>query len=136
MAPRRWAWIAAATDNQFRPLVNPEASGVNVYGTNGAVVSEGYVGKIMGVPVYTDASIPTNLGAGTNQDAIIVLRASDVMLWEGVAGGTEPRIEAFEQPFAGSLGVLFRVYSFAAMALRFPASVGVITGTGLVAPSF
>ncbi|MCX5349180.1 phage major capsid protein [Streptomyces mirabilis] len=134
--PRRWAWIAAATDSQFRPLVNPEASGVNVYGTNGAIASEGYVGKIMGVPVYTDASIPTNLGAGTNQDAIIVLRASDVMLWEGVAGGTEPRIEAFEQPFAGSLGVLFRVYSFAAMASRYPASIGVITGTGLVAPSF
>jgi HK97 family phage major capsid protein len=136
MAPRRWAWIAAATDSQFRPLVNPEASGVNVYGTNGAVASEGYVGKIMGVPVYTDASVPTNLGAGTNQDAIIVLRASDVMLWEGVAGGTEPRIEAFEQPFAGSLGVLFRVYSFAAMASRYPQSIGVITGTGLVAPSF
>jgi HK97 family phage major capsid protein len=136
MAPRRWAWIAAAVDGQFRPLVNPEASGVNVVGTNGVVASEGYVGKIMGIPVYSDPSIPTNLGAGT-QDAIIVLRASDVMLWEGVAGGgTEPRIEAFEQPFAGSLGVLFRVYNFAAMASRYPASIGVITGTGLAAPSF
>lgn len=134
--PRRWAWLAAATDSQFRPLVNVEASSVNVIGTSGDVASVGYVGKIMGIPVYTDASIPTNLGAGTNQDPIIVLRAPDVMLWEGVSGGTGPRIEAFDAPFAGSLGVLFRVYNFAAMAPRYPQSIGVITGTGLVPPTF
>jgi hypothetical protein len=36
----------------------------------------------MGLPVVTDPSIPNTLGAGTNEDRIIMMRASDLYLWE------------------------------------------------------
>ena len=42
----------------------------------------GAVGTLQGLPVVVDASIPTNLG--TNEDVILVIRASDTMLFGSV----------------------------------------------------
>jgi hypothetical protein len=87
---------------------------------------------ILGLPVIVDPNIPTNIGAGTNQDNVYVARAADLRLWE-----TGLRAETFTEPYADSMGVLFRAFAYsAAIPGRYTTSVSVISGTGLVAPTF
>ncbi|MFF3910132.1 hypothetical protein ACFYZJ_30095 [Streptomyces sp. NPDC001848] len=133
MHPRRWAWIVAQIDSQNRPLVVPgEAGPVNAVGVFSQVMEEGYVGQILGLPVWLDSNIPTNLGGGTNQDRIFVLRASDLRLWE-----SHIRAEAFQQTYANNMSVFVRLYNYAAaIPNRYAASICIISGTGLVTTSF
>jgi HK97 family phage major capsid protein len=133
MHPSRWAWCLASLDSQSRPLVVPDTAGpFNAMANPGAVASQGYVGHIMGLPVYVDATIPTNQGAGTNQDVIVVARMADLMLWEG-----NVKAEAFAQTYAAQMSVFVRLYNYMSFqAARYPASISVISGTGLVAPTF
>jgi HK97 family phage major capsid protein len=131
MHPRRWAYFLSATDNSSRPLVTPDTSFNPIASSNG-VISSARVGTLQGLPVYTDPNIPTNLGAGTNQDPILILRTDDVIFYEST-----PRSEASIQPGFMSLSVNLRFYRYVALhASRFPKSVVVINGTGLVAPTF
>lgn len=130
MHPRRWAWVLNALDSSARPLVVPNGSSFNPVGTGGAA-AQGPAGTLAGLPVYLDANIPTNLGAATNQDQVFVLRRGDHMLWE-----TPVEASSFEATYAPSNAVYFRVNGFAAFITRYAASSQVISGTGLVAPSF
>lgn len=134
MHPRRWAFALASLDTAGRPLVVPSAQmpqNALALDENG-VVAEGYVGTLQGLPVFQDPSIPINLGAGTNEDRIIILRSDDVILFEG-----SPRSEAFREPLAAQLSILLRFYNYVALhASRYPASIAVISGTGLVTPTF
>jgi HK97 family phage major capsid protein len=133
MHPRRWAWFLAAADSSNRPLVVPSAGGPNNALANlTAVHSEGSVGTIQGLPVFVDASIPTNLGAGTNEDRIIVARMDDLWLMEGAL-----RSRVLEQTKGDTLSVLLQVYAYLAFtAGRYAKATSVISGTGLVAPTF
>lgn len=133
MHPRRWAWLLSALDTAGRPLVTPVAgSPQNVLAAVGDINSEGFVGSMQGLPVFVDPNIPTNLGAGTNEDRIIVARSSDVILFEGT-----PRSETFRETKAAELSVLLRFYNYAALhAGRYPKSISIIAGTGVAAPTF
>jgi len=133
MHPRRWAAFIAASDSTGRPLVVPSSVGrFNAMGGLDAVAAEGYVGELQGLPVYVDANIPTNLGAGTNEDRIIVARAADAFLYEGTS-----RAEVLPQTYGANLQVLVRMYNYAAfIGDRLPASFSIIGGTGLVTPTF
>ena len=136
MHPRRWAWVLAAFDSSNRPLVVPSGQGFNVAAlSSGEVADENSmhaVGQMLGLPVYTDANIPTNLGAGTNQDVVYVLREADLYLYE-----TELHQAQFDATYAGSLEMLFRVHAYAGfIANRYPSAICAINGTGLVTPSF
>jgi HK97 family phage major capsid protein len=81
MHPRRWGWMLSQVDGNNRPLVISYA-GFNPMGTGASGFSEGAVGSLLGINVYVDANIPTNLGAGTNEDRVFVIRAADPILWE------------------------------------------------------
>ena len=70
--------------------------------------SQGLVGQMLGLPVYVDALIPTNIGGGTNQDEIYLAKADDLWLWEG-----QVRAEAFQQTYANNLSVFVRLYNYA-----------------------
>lgn len=133
MHPRRWSWALAQSDTSNRPMVVPSAQGPNnAAAVPGAIASQGYVGEMLGLPVYTDANLPTNQGAGTNQDVIIVGRMSDVYLWEG-----NVRAEAFEQTYAAQLSLFVRLYNYVSFqAGRYPKSLAAVTGTGAVVPTF
>lgn len=133
MHPRRWAALVAASDTAGRPLVVPVAGGrFNAMAGQDAVVAEGYVGELQGIPVFVDANVPTNLGTGTNEDRILVMRAADSYLWEGT-----PRAEALPQTYGDKINVLVRFYNYAAFTgERYNTAVSVIGGTGLVAPTF
>jgi len=94
--------------------------------------AQGQVGSLLGMDVFVDPNIPTTQGAGANQDVVLMMVRDDVWLWE-----SELRAEAFEAPYAESLGLLFRCFGYLAMIPeRYPASLGSIVGTGLVAPVF
>jgi HK97 family phage major capsid protein len=130
MHPRRWAWIISAVDTQNRPLVTPDA--MNPLAASGGVISAGRVGVMQGLPVYTDPNLPTNLGAGTNQDPVLLMRERDIIFYESV-----PRAEASIQPGFMNLSVNLRFFRYVAIhAQRFPKSIAVLNGVGLVAPTF
>jgi HK97 family phage major capsid protein len=132
MHPRRWASLLADSDSTGRPLVVPNASAMNSPATTGEVVSQGYVGTIQGLPVFVDSLIPINTGAGTNQDRVIVARMADLMAWEG-----NVRAEAFPQTYANQLSIFVRLYNYMSFQpARYPKSIAVIDGLGLVTPTF
>jgi HK97 family phage major capsid protein len=132
MHPRRWAWFASFTDSTGRPLVVPSAGGFNSMANPGDNAAAGHVGSVLGMEVFTDPNIAVNTGAGTNQDTILMFPASDIWIWE-----SQVKAEAFTAPYADSLGVLLRLYNYAAMIPdRYLASLGVLSGTGLVTPVF
>lgn len=133
MHPRRWAWALAQSDSANRPMVVPSAQGpMNAAGSPGALAAQGHVGEMLGLPVFTDANLPTNVGAGTNQDVTVVARMSDVYLWEGSV-----RAEAFEQTYAQNLSLFVRLYNYASFqAGRYPTAISSVTGTGSITPTF
>lgn len=137
MHPRRWMWLLASVDGQSRPLVVPTAGGsaaVNAFGT-GENAGRGIVGSILGVPVLVDANLPVNGGVGTNQDSIVVTYVDDSVLWEQSGSPLQLR---FDQTLGGQLTIKMVVFGYSASAAgaRYPGGVSVITGTGLVTPTF
>jgi HK97 family phage major capsid protein len=131
MHPRRWAWFLTQLDTSDRPLFLPTANNPqNAMGVLSAVASEQVVGQMHGLPVVTDPGIGTTYGAGTNQDLIYVLRASDLILWES---GVRTRV--LPETLSGQLTVRLQVYGYVAFsAARHPKSVVEIGG--LTAPVF
>lgn len=134
MHPRRWFWLLAQTDSAGRPLVVPiAAQAYNPMGnqeTPGKVA--GVVGSFLGLPVVVDPLLPTNVGAGTNQDNVYLIKADDLWFFE-----SPPQMEVFRETYSDSLGVLYRLHSYIGTILNRQAySLAVISGSGLVAPSF
>jgi hypothetical protein len=63
---------------------------------------------------------------------VYLLKADDLVLLE-----SGPQAEVFREPYADSLGVLFRLYAYVGTILnRHPESIGVLSGTGLITPTF
>jgi HK97 family phage major capsid protein len=134
MHPRRWAWCLAQLDAQKRPLIVPTTGGpFNVIGNLDNVAPEGFVGTVQGLPVYVDPSLPTTLGAGTNQDPIIVQRVEDSWVLED-----EPiKTRVFEEVLSKELAIRAQVFNYLALTHeRYAQSICVIEGTGLVEPTF
>ena len=130
--PPRWAWLASYVDTAGRPLIVPTAGGFNALAKLDAEQGYGHVGSILGMDVYTDANIPTNLGAGTNQDVVLMFPRSDIVHW-----GSPPQAETFDSPYSDSMGILYRIFSYHGLVPdRYLASLGQITGTGLTPPAF
>jgi HK97 family phage major capsid protein len=135
MHPRRLAFMQAGVDSSNRPLVVPtqnvpqNAMGVGPiagYGNTGA--------SIAGLPVVTDANVVTNAGAGTNEDEIYIVRRADMLLFEDAGS---PAMVRMDQTAGLNLTVTMVAYQYACfVAGRYPASISVISGTGLVTPTF
>jgi HK97 family phage major capsid protein len=130
MHPRRFRWLCALSDTtNNRPMVLVEASEPEA-----SEGSPGYVGRLAHMSIFIDANIPTNLGAGTNEDRIIVFVSSLVNLWETPGG---PMAFRFDQQTATVLQANLVVEGQAAFtAGRFPLGSGVVTGAGLVTPVY
>jgi HK97 family phage major capsid protein len=131
MHPRRWGWFLSLLDASQRPLFLGTANApMNVAGVLTDVASQQVVGQMHGLPVVTDPNIPVTQGTGNNEDPVFVVRASDLVLWEG---GIRARV--LPETKATTLTVLLQIYSYLAFtAARYPASVVEITG--LTAPTF
>jgi HK97 family phage major capsid protein len=153
MHPRRWGYLTSLSDTAGRPLVVPNAgAGMNVLAANSA--PGGYsggddpndfravnvVGSMQGLPVITDANVPTNVGTNL-EDVVLIMDADALLLWED--GDGMPRQLRFEQTLGQNLTTKIVAYGYAAFtAGRYPqgvAKVGGVDGTagqGLVAPTF
>jgi len=132
MHPRRAAQLLAGVDSTGRPLFNAGAP-ANSMGDVSGTVSNGFAGGLQGMRVVIDPNIPTTVGAGTNEDVILVYAADEIFLFEEGA----PRTRVFEDVGSGTLTVRLSCYGFyGIMAGRYPAAISLITGTGLVPPSF
>lgn len=132
MHPRRWSWIMSQVDSSNRPLVTPNGAIFNAPGVTDGVYAQGAAGVLAGLPVYLDANIPINTGAGTNQDTVIIAKLDDLYLWE-----TAVDAQAFSATYANQNSMLFRVTNYsAAIPTRYTKSIATITGTGLVTPTF
>ena len=132
MHPRRWGSFVAAVDTTDRPILG--ISGLPVFNVDGQGDSAGYgyVGNIQGLQCYVDANVPTNLGGGSNEDAVLVFCSRIVHLWEESG---QPVTLAFEQQAGTSLQVQLVAYGYAAFtAGRYPDACGKVTG--LVPPTF
>ena len=152
MHPRRWGWHQSLVDTAGRPLNVPGGYGIvngqgvttmpgwsssgDGDGVSGAIV----VGGIQGLPVITDANIPTNVGT-QSEDQVLVLDTAHPLLWEDGSG--IPTQFRLEQTLGGQLTVKLVVYSYIAFtAGRYPGAVGVVggkdatAGQGLIAPTF
>ena len=83
-----------------------------------------------GLPVVTDPNIPVDQGTGNNEDPVFVVRASDLVLWEG---GIRARV--MPETRATTLTVLLQIFSYLAFSAgRYPQSIVEITG--LTAPTW
>lgn len=140
MHPRRWGWTLAALDTAGRPLVVPGEHGPNNSAGVGtgqmAGYADGSVGTLLGIPVFLDANIPTDLGGSTNEDRIVLARFDDQILLED--GNGTPHLLQFEaNANTHKLSVLLIAYGYMAFtAARQPTGIAVISGTGLATPSF
>lgn len=90
--------------------------------------------QILGLPVVADANMPTNLGTGTNESAVIVGDFSESYIWED--NGGSPLYVRFEQP-DGNIAIRTVVFGFSAYtAGKYPTAFSAITGTGLIAANW
>lgn len=136
MHPRRFGFFMAAVDSAGRPLVVPIANGpMNSYGQGAGPMGYGATGyTLQGLDVVTDGNVPINLGGGTNEDRIIIVSGRELIYWEDPAAPLQLRLE---QPLGDSLQIRFVVYGYSAFtAERQPKATSVISGTGLVTPTF
>lgn len=148
MHPRRWGWLTSLVDSDGRPLVNTEWNGPkNVIGMNlnpgkqslGEGDGDRVVGQIHGLPVVTDAQIPTTVGTNS-EDIVIVSDATKTILWE--EGDGAPREIQYDQAAASKLQVKLQVYGYSAFtAARRTNATAIVggkdtgAGFGLVAPA-
>jgi HK97 family phage major capsid protein len=133
MHPRRWGWFSAALDSSNRPLMPPSGAAFNTLGT-GDQSGIGFVGQIHGLDAFVDPNLPTNLGASTNQDPLVVIAHPVVHLFER---GNDPVTLSFEQQAGTSLQVNLVCFGYVAFtAGRYPGASGAVTGLGMVAPTF
>jgi HK97 family phage major capsid protein len=133
MHPRRWFWgLAAQSTTDSRPFVPAQGEVLNVFGVPAEDLPvQAYAGTFAGKPVFLSAAITTADGIGTNQDRVYVCKNDEYLLWEGAL-----RTRVLPEVLSGTLQVRFQVFNYvAAMPHRLPKATGIITGTGLVAPS-
>lgn len=132
MHPRRWHWFRSAigTDMSLVGLGSAYPAGASGV-ANGNGYGPGVRGELAGLPVIVDANIPTTVSS--TQDVILAINANELFLWED---SSAPLFIRAEQPGAGNLMTKLVVYGFSAFtAGRYPAAHGVISGSGLAAPS-
>ncbi len=131
MHPRRWAWIVGQVDSS-RPVLGAhmpqnaigQYNGMNVPGQFQGPVP---VGNVLGIPVYLDATIPTNLGAGTDEDRIIVMKKDEPLLMESA-----PKFAvSSDAEFAKDQLVARVTGDVAFTCARRKAAVSIISGTAL-----
>lgn len=158
MHPRRFSWLLGQVDTAGRPLVTPVTNGVQNFNSLGVDVAPGAYsgnpqaattgvdvngftvkGYLQGLPVITDANVPTSVGSGP-EDLVFVVNTDHLLLWEN--GDGMPTQLRFEQTLGNQLTVKLIAYNyFAFTAARYPTAVSIIggnatVGNGLVAPTF
>lgn len=132
--PLTWGWLMAQVDSSGRPLVDFTGKGSNPTAVVSAPTYDGSAGTLFGVPVFLSGNVPTNLGAGTNETAIIAADMRDTILFEDASQA--PAQLRFDGPLSSTLGVRLLAYGYSALAAgRQPTAISKVVGTGLILPA-
>jgi Phage capsid family len=130
MTARRWWWVVGGTQT---------ATGTDVASLGGQIDARPhgpFGGTLAGLNVLVDDHLPVNLGAGTNEDSVLVLRHSDLLLdLEGGRDGAA-RISVVTQSAANTLSVSLlgtRLAWFSGDRYR-GLGTGQMVSTGLINP--
>jgi hypothetical protein len=106
MYPSRWWWLASQVSNNF-PFINvlgasmPWQAG---YSDPSSSYATGIRGRLPnGLLVVSDANVPNNQGASSNQDAIFIVAADECHLWEPGEFPSVPMFIRAEQAKAAEL---------------------------------
>jgi hypothetical protein len=120
----RWEFLTTGEDASGLPLGTPDSHNVPPVTPAG---QPDPVGSMLGVKVYTSEAVPANLGATSTQDCVIALRESDLYLFEG-----PPTMNVFTEVLSGTLAGRISLRRYVALVARYPNSVGVLVGSGMV----
>lgn len=134
MHSRRWYWMQSQVGTSWPFLGQPglaaQQGGVNY----GEAYGSGVRGLLPnGTPVIVDNNVPTNLGAGTNEDRVFLADRNECHLWEDPSA---PMFIRAEQTKVESLGIVLVVYGYFAYTHARYAHSRQVSGTGLVTPTF
>lgn len=143
MGISRWNWLTAALSSQFpfagsAVTTTPPTPPPDAHQGALAITSEygpAVRGRLSnGKLVCVDANVPATGGAGSNQDEIYAVPASECHLWEAPDA---PVMIRAEQPAAASLGILFVAFEYFAYSFRRVngAVPFKISGTNLTVPT-
>lgn len=123
--PRRSAWLASNLSSTF-PLFQ-----LGSYLQAAGSQDQGFATNIAGLEVITDRNVGTALGAGT-EDEVYVLARQDFIFMEGPL-----QTRVFEDVGSGTGVIRFQIFAHSAfLSNRYPKSLTIISGTGLIAPTF
>lgn len=121
MRPARYFWLASQPDGSNNTPMERVGTGLVCDGDSGPV------GPIAGLPIVLDGTIPSDVN--TNQDVILAVRAADQLLLEDTPKFT---VSTDVSGQASALTATITMHTYAAAFLnRYPASIGLLTGTGL-----
>lgn len=124
--PRRSAWLASNLSSTF-PLFQQGG----FYRGVGAQ-DKGMTIDPLGLQQVIDPNIGTTYGASTNEDEIYVLNSQHLWLMEGVV-----QTRLFEEVGSGTATIRLQAFAYSAfISKRVPKAITVISGTGLVTPTF
>lgn len=87
--------------------------------------------RLPGSRTVQSTAIPTTNGSSTNEDVMILLDPTQVVL-----ASRPPQLEVFAEAQSDKLMLRFRTYSFFGLAVRQPTAVAALSGTGLSSPTF
>jgi Phage capsid family len=123
----RHAWLSSSEDASFRPLEVPL--------TAQAIINDptkpNPLASVINYPLFTSEAIPVTLGTGANQDAVLMVRYSDMLLWE-----SSPHLDIFDEVASGTLEIRLQLRCYAAAILaRYPSGICALTGTGMTVPA-
>jgi HK97 family phage major capsid protein len=128
MHPRRAAWFANSYSGSSGSPLLQQGSLMLAAGQQ----DRGFAGSLGGLPVIVDPNIPTNLGATTNADPVILVFIDDLRLAE--EGEQAVRYDAV---LSSNLMVRLQLFGFSFFhSARQPKSIAVISGTGFGPPVF
>ena len=122
MTTSRAAWLGSGEDQQQRPLMIAD-NAVDVGSFD-----------LLAFPVEMNDAMPVTLSGnpgsfsftGGNQDAIVVVRSSDMLLFE-----SQPTMMVGTEVLSGTLQARLQYRAYAAFIVRYPFGVCVLGGTGL-----
>jgi Predicted phage phi-C31 gp36 major capsid-like protein len=133
MHPRTWGRIAKARDTNGAYLIGsataPRQDRTAVAGLPGYSGGQTPRGELFGLPVYTTANVPTDLGTGTDESRVIVGKFDEGLVLD--RGGIT--VDKSEHVYFTSNQTIFRgEQDIGFTAARYPKAFNVIGGVGLV----
>ena len=127
-SPGLWTWVSSQLDTTNRPMTGTAMDLVRNPAALGDSVGDfGIMASSQGLSILVDASVPENLGVGTNETAVVVTRPTDLILMESPTMSIRA-----EQHQVDKLLVDFVYYGYIAFSSGWQAkSSSKLTGTGM-----